>query len=75
MLVERAEGLSYEFLDGVYTLGLSAGASAPDILIEEVIEALKSKYEVTVEEVAHTEENVVFNIPRILRDAEKKQTA
>ena len=75
MLVERAEGLSYEFLDGVDTLGLSAGASAPDILIEEVIEALKSKYEVTVEEVAHTEENVVFNIPRILRDAEKKQTA
>ena len=75
MLVERAEGLSYEFLDGVDILGLSAGASAPDILIEEVIEALKSKYEVTVEEVAHTEENVVFNIPRILRDAEKKQTA
>ncbi|MAQ71400.1 MAG: 4-hydroxy-3-methylbut-2-enyl diphosphate reductase [Alphaproteobacteria bacterium] len=72
MLVERAAGLDYDFLEGVRTLGLSAGASAPDILIDEVIEALKGRYEVTVEEIAHTEENVVFNIPRILRDAEKK---
>jgi 4-hydroxy-3-methylbut-2-enyl diphosphate reductase len=53
-------------------LGLTAGASAPDILIENVIAALRQKFNVTVEEIVLTKENVVFNIPRLLREAEEK---
>lgn len=70
MLVQRASDIQWNWFDGINTLGLTAGASAPDILINEVIEALKERFAVTLEEVAITQENVVFNIPRILRDAE-----
>ncbi len=72
MLVQRASDIQWNWFDGINTLGLTAGASAPDILINEVIEALKERFAVTLEEVAITQENVVFNIPRILRDAEEK---
>lgn len=69
MLVQRSNDLDWSWLDGVKTLGLTAGASAPEILIEEVIGAISEKYNVTVETQSITEENVVFNIPRILRDS------
>lgn len=72
MLVQRASEIKWEWFDGIDTLGLTAGASAPDVLIEEVIAAAKERFDVTVEEIAITQENVVFNIPRILRDAEEK---
>lgn len=70
-LVQRATDIPWAQLDGVTTLGLTAGASAPDVLIEEVIESLRLRYSVTVEEVAITRESVVFNIPRLLRQAEE----
>jgi 4-hydroxy-3-methylbut-2-en-1-yl diphosphate reductase len=70
-LVQRAQDIPWQALEGVEILGLTAGASAPDILIEEVIESLKTHYKsVTVEEIVLTRENVVFNIPRLLREAE-----
>lgn len=72
MLVQRASDIQWSWFDNIHTLGLTAGASAPDILINEVIEAIKQRFSVTLEEVAITQENVVFNIPRILRDAEEK---
>ncbi len=72
ILVQRASEIDWKWLDGINTLGLTAGASAPDILIDEVIAAAKERFTVTVEEVAITQENVVFNIPRILRDAEER---
>ena len=65
-LIQRAADIDWGMLDGVKTLGLTAGASAPDVLIEEVIDACRARYEVSVEEVRITEENVVFKVPRIL---------
>lgn len=72
MLVQRAAEIDWKWFDGVQTLGLTAGASAPEVLVDEVIEAARARYDVRVEEVAITQENVVFNIPRILREAEEK---
>ena len=72
MLVQRASDIQWNWFDSINTLGLTAGASAPDVLINEVIAAIKERFSVTLEEVAITQENVVFNIPRILRDAEEK---
>jgi len=72
ILVQRASEIDWTWLEGINTLGLTAGASAPDILIDEVIASAKERFNVTVEEVSITQENVVFNIPRILREAEEK---
>lgn len=74
-LVQRATDIPWQAIEGMKTLGLTAGASAPDVLIQEVINALKEKYTVTVEEVAITKESVIFNIPRLLREAEDKIAA
>lgn len=71
MLVQRAAEIDWKWFDGVQTLGLTAGASAPEILVDEVIDAARLRFDVTVREVAITQENVVFNIPRILREAEE----
>lgn len=70
-LVQDDTNIPWEALEKVQTLGLTAGASAPDILIENVINAIKQKFDVTVEEIVLVKENVVFNIPRILREAEE----
>jgi 4-hydroxy-3-methylbut-2-en-1-yl diphosphate reductase len=72
ILVQRAAEIDWKWFDSINTLGLTAGASAPDVLIEEVIAAARERFDVMLEEVAITKENVVFNIPRILRDAEEK---
>ncbi len=69
MLLQRGMDIDWDWLAGVKTLGLTAGASAPDVLVDEVIDALAEKYNVTVETKSLVEENVVFNIPRILRDS------
>lgn len=67
MLVQRAADIDFSAFEGVQSLGLSAGASAPEILVEEVIDALKARYDVQLEEVAITREDVEFKIPRVLR--------
>lgn len=72
-LVQDDSNIPWDSLNNIQTLGLTAGASAPDILIENVIAALRKKYDVTVEEIVLTKENVVFNIPRILREAEENK--
>ena len=74
-MVQRATDIPWAEINNVKTLGLTAGASAPDVLIEEVINALRERCEVSVEEVAITKESVVFNIPRLLRDAEERQAS
>ena len=66
MLVQRAAEIDWAWVDGVGVLGLTAGASAPEVLIEEVIEAAKERFDVTIKEVAITQENVNFKIPSIL---------
>ncbi len=68
ILVQRAADIDWSWLDGTGALGLTAGASAPEILVDEVINAAKERFDVSVEEVSIREENVIFNIPRLLRD-------
>jgi 4-hydroxy-3-methylbut-2-enyl diphosphate reductase len=66
MLVQRAADIDWAFLAGVRRLGLSAGASAPAGLVQEVIDACRARFAVTVEEVRVTDEDVHFNLPRVL---------
>lgn len=67
-LVQRAADIEWEWLEGAETVGITAGASAPEVLVEEVIEALKSRYTAHVELVTTAEEDVVFKVPPILKD-------
>jgi 4-hydroxy-3-methylbut-2-enyl diphosphate reductase len=66
-LVQRAADIDWRALDGMRSLGLTAGASAPEELVDEVIAALRTRYEVTVHEVETATENVEFKVPRALR--------
>jgi 4-hydroxy-3-methylbut-2-enyl diphosphate reductase len=66
ILVQRAAEIDWATLADVRTLGLTAGASAPEVLVDEVIAAAKEHFEVTVEEVQITKENVIFNVPKVL---------
>ena len=66
-LVQRAADIDWRALEGVTTLGLTAGASAPEVLIEEVISAIRDRHEVTVELVETATEDVEFKLPRALR--------
>jgi 4-hydroxy-3-methylbut-2-en-1-yl diphosphate reductase len=69
LLVQRATDLNWSTLQGLKTIGLSAGASAPEVLVNEIIDAFKMHYEVSVEKVVLREENVSFKLPRELRVA------
>jgi 4-hydroxy-3-methylbut-2-enyl diphosphate reductase len=64
-LIETAEQIEWAWLDGVRTLGLTAGASAPEILVQGVVEACRERFEVTAEEVQVTTEDVVFRAPPV----------
>ena len=65
-LIQRAADIDWSELAMARTIGLSAGASAPECLVEEVIAALRERYDVSVEEVASRREDLVFNLPRAL---------
>jgi 4-hydroxy-3-methylbut-2-enyl diphosphate reductase len=65
-LVQRAADMDWDWLAGAGRLGITAGASAPDLLVDELIAACRERYDVTVEEVRTTDENVVFKLPRAL---------
>ena len=68
-LVQRAADIDWRALQGIRSLGLTAGASAPQVLVEEVIDAFRARYAVTVETVETAIERVEFKVPRILREA------
>ena len=67
-LVQRATDIDWRSLDGIKSIGITAGASAPEILINEVIDAFKDRYDVTSEIVETAVENVTFKVPRVLRE-------
>ncbi len=67
-LVQRARDIDWRAMDGVKSVGITAGASAPEVLINEVIGAFKDRYDVTTEIVETAVENVEFKVPRILRE-------
>lgn len=64
-LIQTAADIDWQALDGIATVGLTAGASAPEVLVEAVIDAFRARFEVTVQMVLHTEENVTFRVPPI----------
>ncbi|WP_416884274.1 4-hydroxy-3-methylbut-2-enyl diphosphate reductase [Marivita sp.] len=66
-LVQRAPDIDWRSLDGISSVGITAGASAPEELITEVIDAFRDRYDVTVEMVETAVENVEFKVPRVLR--------
>jgi 4-hydroxy-3-methylbut-2-en-1-yl diphosphate reductase len=66
MLVQRANDIDWTALEDVQVLGVTAGASAPDILIQEVLQGARDRFDVTIEEVTLTREDVVFKLPRVL---------
>ncbi|MFD1702789.1 4-hydroxy-3-methylbut-2-enyl diphosphate reductase [Methylopila henanensis] len=68
-LVQRASDIDWDEFSGLRTLGVTAGASAPEILVEEIIDAFAERYAVTVETVTTADESVFFPLPRELRDA------
>jgi 4-hydroxy-3-methylbut-2-enyl diphosphate reductase len=67
-LIQRASCIDWTWLEGqdVRTIGLTAGASAPELLVREVVERLEQRFEVTAEEVRTAVEDVVFKLPRAL---------
>ena len=66
ILAPRAAEIDWRWLDGVRRLGLTAGASAPEILVEEVVAEARRRFDVTIEERAVASESVIFKIPAAL---------
>ena len=69
-LVDRASDIDWSLYGNLTSLGVSAGASAPERLVEEVIDAFAARYAVKVETRTTAEENIAFNIPKVLRNLE-----
>ncbi|AUH64115.1 4-hydroxy-3-methylbut-2-enyl diphosphate reductase [Paracoccus zhejiangensis] len=67
-LVMRADQIDWRAIAGARAVGVTAGASAPEVLVNEVIEAFRARYDLTVEVVETAQENVEFKVPRILRE-------
>jgi 4-hydroxy-3-methylbut-2-enyl diphosphate reductase len=65
-LIERAADIDWDWLGTPATLGLTAGASAPELLVREVVDALRERFEVTEEEADHSPERMIFKLPREL---------
>ena len=68
-LVQRDTEIDWRALEGIQSVGLTAGASAPEVLVNEIIEAFRARYKVTIEHVETAQENVNFKVPRVLREA------
>jgi len=67
-LIDDASGLEGVRFEGVRRVGLTAGASAPEVLVEGVMDALAARFDLTIEEVSGEREAVVFKLPRVLAD-------
>ena len=68
VLISSAASIDWDVVDAAETIGLSAGASAPEYLTNGVLAALRSRYEISCEEVEVTKEKVIFRLPRLLMD-------
>ncbi|GLS85344.1 4-hydroxy-3-methylbut-2-enyl diphosphate reductase [Cypionkella aquatica] len=68
-LVQRATDIDWRALEGISAVGVTAGASAPEILVNEVLDAFRARFDTTVELVETAQENIEFKVPRILRES------
>jgi 4-hydroxy-3-methylbut-2-enyl diphosphate reductase len=66
VLIQRASEIDWDIFEDVKNVGISAGASAPKILVEEVMQAVKARFKSNVENILTIEENVTFKVPAIL---------
>ena len=67
MLVQGAAEIPWAEFEGVRSVGITAGASAPEVLVDEIVDAFKARFSATVEGVTTARENISFNLPRELR--------
>jgi len=68
-LIQRADEIDFAWFEGVATVGITAGASAPELLVREVVDRIAERFSVTEREVETVEENVIFKLPRGLEAA------
>jgi 4-hydroxy-3-methylbut-2-enyl diphosphate reductase len=69
MLVQKAAEIPWGNLQTIGSIGITAGASAPEVLVDEIIDALRAKYEISLEVVRTATEDVIFKLPRALQPA------
>lgn len=69
-LVQRAADIDWQKFGAITSLGVTAGASAPEVLVEEILDAFAARYHLNVETVTATEEDMFFPLPRALRQTE-----
>jgi 4-hydroxy-3-methylbut-2-enyl diphosphate reductase len=67
-LVQRAADIDWRALEGATSLGITAGASAPEVLVTEVLDAVRARYDVELRDVVTAVEKVEFKVPRVLRE-------
>jgi 4-hydroxy-3-methylbut-2-en-1-yl diphosphate reductase len=67
-LVQRATEVDWRALEGIRSVGITAGASAPEVLVDEVLDAFRARFDTVVELVETAQENVEFKVPRVLRE-------
>ncbi|HFB2048114.1 MAG TPA: 4-hydroxy-3-methylbut-2-enyl diphosphate reductase [Hyphomicrobiaceae bacterium MAG_BT-2024] len=67
-LVQRALDIPWGYLQDGMTVGITAGASAPEIIVQEIVDAIKTRFETTVKFITTANENVAFNLPYVLRE-------
>jgi len=67
-LVLRASDIDWDALKDIRSLPITAGASAPEVLVDEIVEAFRARYDVTVETVTTADETMFFPLPRELRE-------
>jgi len=70
VLMQRAEDIDWDFFSGVKRLGITAGASAPEVLVEEIMGAFAARYTLDIETISAAEEGMFFPLPRPLRERE-----
>jgi 4-hydroxy-3-methylbut-2-enyl diphosphate reductase len=68
VLIQRAAEIDWAMFDGITRLGVTAGASAPEVLVDEIIDAFKARFQAKVETVTTAEEAIAFKLPRELRE-------
>jgi len=69
VLIQRASEIDWAVFEGAEKIGVTAGASAPEVIVEEVLDAFAARFDINVELVRTAEESIVFSLPRQLRDA------
>ncbi|MDA7550353.1 MAG: 4-hydroxy-3-methylbut-2-enyl diphosphate reductase [Rhodobacteraceae bacterium] len=68
-LVQRATEIDWRSLENTRSVGVTAGASAPEVLVNEVVEVFQQRFSVTIEKIETAQENISFKVPKILRQA------